>query len=82
MIDNAYYQFKHDFGIADRVKRYYIVDAFEDKKHYFTRKERKYLVKFKSLRHKLLFLNSSKVLSSFHSPGVFFSLWEHTSGLL
>lgn len=71
VIDNAYYQFKHDFGIADRVKRYYIVDAFEDKKHYFTRKERKYLVKFKSLRHKLLFLNSSKVLSSFHSPGVF-----------
>lgn len=71
VIDNAYYQFKHDFGMQDHVKRYYIVDAFADKKHYFTRKERKNLVKFKSLRHKLLFLNSSKVLSSFHSPGVF-----------
>lgn len=71
VLDNGYYQFKHDFGIQDGIQRYYIVDAFKDKKTYFTPEERRHLVKFKSLRHKLLFLNSSKILTSFHSPSIF-----------
>lgn len=71
VIDNGYYQFKHDFSIQDGVRRYYIADGLENPKAYFTPEERRCLVRFKSLRHKLLFLNSDKILTSFHSPSIF-----------
>lgn len=67
VIDNAYYQFIHDFDIKDGVKRYYICDKFKDKKKYFTPEQRKYLVEFKSVKHKILFMQCSKILTSFAS---------------
>lgn len=65
VIDNAYFQFKHDFNKNDGIERYYIVDEFKNVDSYFTKEEQKRLVEFKSFRHKLLFLNSDKILTSF-----------------
>lgn len=68
IIDNAYYQFKHDIKKEDKIKRYYIYDG--NKKIYkdnLTRKECKFLIKYGSLRHKILFLKSKKILTSFLS---------------
>lgn len=70
IFDNAYYQFLHDFEIKDGVKRYYIVDNLKDKSKYFTFAQRKYLVDFKSLKHRILFLNARKVLTSFNSISI------------
>lgn len=68
IIDNAYYQFKHDLYKKDNIKRYYISsDSKKNLKNKFTKKELKYVIKFKSLRHKILFLNSSKILTSFNN---------------
>ena len=70
IFDNAYYQFLHDFEIKDGVKRYYIVDNLKDKSKYFSFKHRKYLVDFKSLKHRILFLNAKKVFTSFNSISI------------
>lgn len=72
IFDNAYEQFQHDFDIDDGVKRYYIVDNItdSDKNKYFTAKQKKYLVNFKSIKHRILFLNSSKVFTSFNSISI------------
>ena len=67
IFDNAYYQFLHDFSIKDGVERYYIVDGLKDRSKYFNSKQRNHLVEFKSLKHKLLFLNCKKILTSFSS---------------
>ena len=64
--DNAYFQFKHDIKINDDVKKYYVVDDEEENyKRLFTKKERKNVIKFGTLKHKLLFLNSDKIITSF-----------------
>lgn len=68
IIDNAYYQFVHDIKKQDNIKRYYIFDG--DKKIYkenITKKEYKYLIQYGSIRHKILFLKSKKILTSFLS---------------
>lgn len=66
IIDNAYYQFKHDFSINDGIKRYYVTDINKnDLNKYFTKEEKKYLIKSYSLKHKLLFLNARRIYSSF-----------------
>lgn len=64
-LDNAYFQFKHDFSKKDGVKRYYIVDKPKNPEAYFTRKERRRLVGFKDLKHRLLYLRCDKILTSF-----------------
>lgn len=67
-IDNGYYQFKHDIKKRDKIKRYYIYnDEKNNIKKHFTKKERKYLVKFNTFKHKLLFLKCSKILTAFAS---------------
>jgi len=71
VVDNGYYQFKKDFGRDDGITRYYILDNDEKKLVLFTEEEKKYLVNYGSLKHKLLFLNCSKVLTSFSSVSVF-----------
>lgn len=71
VIDNAYYQFKHDFGKDDGVTRYYVIDNDEINSELFSKEERKYLIKYGSLKHKLKFLNCSKVLTSFSSVSVY-----------
>ncbi len=70
IFDNAYYQFIHDFAMNDGVERYYITDNVKDKKSHFTAAQRKNLVKFKSFKHKMLFFNCEKVLTSFNSLSI------------
>lgn len=67
IFDNAYHQFLHDFSKNDGVERYFIVDGLKNKSEYFNSKQKKFLVEFKSLKHKLLFLNCKKILTSFNS---------------
>lgn len=66
VIDNGYYQFKHDFTKKDGVKRYYVID--EDIKaieHLFTEEEKKWIIQYGSTKHKSLFLKASQILTSF-----------------
>lgn len=70
IFDNAYIQFKHDFLKKDGIKRYYITDKLKNPEAYFTRKERRRLVKFKSLKHRLLYINCDKILTSFASSSI------------
>ncbi len=71
IFDNAYYQFLHDFEKNDGVKRYYIIDNLKDKSKYFTSAQKKYLVDFKSFKHKMLFLSCKKIFTSFNSLSIF-----------
>lgn len=64
--DNAYFQFKHDIKKRDGIFRFYIY--FDDRKKVkkmFTPYERLHLVKFKGFFHRLLFIASKKILTSF-----------------
>ena len=66
LLDNAYIQFKHDFNKKDNIKRYYVYNGSLDKiKSKFTKEEQKYLLKYKSFKHRRLFLHSNKILTSF-----------------
>ncbi|MCO4852876.1 bifunctional glycosyltransferase/CDP-glycerol:glycerophosphate glycerophosphotransferase [Bacillus vallismortis] len=66
LIDNGYYQFKHDFAKNDSVRRYYIYDGEQlNLDDLFTQEEKKYVVKFGSRKHKYLFVNATKILTSF-----------------
>ncbi len=67
VFDNAYDQFKHDINKDDGIKRYYILnecdrDSLEEK---FTAQEREYVVFFHSKRHKQLYFNCDKIITSF-----------------
>ena len=65
-VDNGYYQFVHDFEIDDGVERYYVVngsiDAVRDK---FTPEQQKFLIAFRSTKHKLMYLNAEKIITAF-----------------
>ncbi len=64
--DNGYYQFIHDFQIKDGVKRYYVVNGnIDDVRKNFTPEQQKYLVEFRSYRHKFLYLAAEKVITAF-----------------
>lgn len=66
VFDNAYIQFKYDLNKNDGIERYYALDGdIKNAKSKFTRKELKYVVKFGSKKHKELFLNSDKIITSF-----------------
>ena len=68
IFDNGYIQFKHDIKIKDDIKKYYILDGNIKKcKDKFTIRERKNVIKFGSYKHKILFLNCDKILTSFSS---------------
>ena len=70
VFDNGYIQFKHDIKINDEIEKYYILDGKKNKfRDKFTFKERKNVVKFGSFKHKILFLNSDKIITSFSSLG-------------
>ena len=71
IFDNAYFQFLHDVEIKDGIKRYYIIDGLKDKSKYFTASQRSHIVEFKSFKHKILFLNCEKILTSFNSVSIF-----------
>ncbi len=64
--DNGYYQFKHDFNKQDGIKRYFVLDGDPKRMEgLFTEQEQKKVIKFASLKHKLLYLASEKILTSF-----------------
>lgn len=66
IIDNAYYQFKHDINIKDGKNRYYVTSMDEEKKNkYFSSYEQNFLVDIGSLKHKVLFLRAKKIFTSF-----------------
>lgn len=64
--DNGYFQFINDFGHNDEVERYYIYDrdlsGIED---LFSEEQKKYLVRFGSEKHRLLYLSAEYVLTAF-----------------
>ncbi len=70
LTDNAYYQFIHDSEIKDGVKRYYVVNSLKNADKLFTPEQRKKLLIFRSFRHKVLFINASKILTSFNSATI------------
>lgn len=65
--DNAYDQFRHDIKIDDGVKRYYVLNACDwgDIEEKFTPEEREFVVKFGSLKHRMLYFSSEKLITSF-----------------
>lgn len=64
--DNAYYQFVHDFGIDDGVERYYVVNGSIDAaRERFTAEQQKFLLAFRSTKHKLMYLNAEKIITAF-----------------
>ena len=72
LVDNAYFQFKHDFNKKDGIKRYYVYNEPYNKiKDKFTETEQKYLIKYKSLKHIKLFLRADKILTSFSDIQVY-----------
>lgn len=75
--DNGYTQFMHDESIKDGVLRYYVYDdelsQIIDK---FKGVSNKKLVKSGSLKHKLLYINSSKILSSYNNLSAYCPLYK------
>ena len=78
LINNAYYQFKYDVAIKDKVHRYYITSLDKERiNNYFTKEEQKHLVKLRSLKHKLLMFKANKIFSSFSDRSVYNPLLEY-----
>lgn len=72
VIDNGYYQFIHDFDKNDGIERYYIVDGDQSYlNEKLTSEQKKYVVQFKSDKHKLLFLQAQKIFISFSSFSIY-----------
>lgn len=70
--DNGYYQFLHDISKKDGVQRYYIYDGDEQEvKKKFTPEQRKHLLKFGTLKHKIYFLRAKKIIASDISLSVY-----------
>jgi glycosyltransferase involved in cell wall biosynthesis len=64
--DNAYIQFQHDMKKHDGIRRYYICRFKENElQKYFTKEQRKHVIKQNSLKHKMLFLTCDKIITSF-----------------
>ena len=72
LVDNAYIQFKHDIKKKDGITRYYVYnEPYSKIKDKFTVEEQKHLLKFKSLKHKKLFIRCDKILTSFSDLQVY-----------
>lgn len=65
--DNGYYQFISDFSHDDGVERYYVYDRnYSEIEHLFTDEQKRYLVKFGSEKHKLLYVSAEYVFTAFY----------------
>ena len=65
LYDNGYYQFLHDIKKKDGIKRFYVYDGNKKNlKTKFSKKEQKSLIKFGTLKHKIYFLKSKKIITS------------------
>ena len=66
VFDNAYLQFKHDIKKKDGIWRFYIYSGDkEELRKYFSLWERFFCIKHKSLFHRILFIASHKILTSY-----------------
>ncbi len=64
--DNGYYQFIHDLEKKDGVKRYFVTTHSRRKiKEIFNSKQRRHLIKFKSIKHKLYYLYANKIITAY-----------------
>ena len=67
ILDNAYYQYLNDYNKKDGIKRYYVINSkdYINFKCRFNKVQLKNVIKFNSFKHKLIFLQASKILTSF-----------------
>ena len=64
--DNAYYQFQSDFNRNDGIERWYVVDGNEQYiDELFNEQQKKYIIKYGSRLHKMLYLAAEYILCSF-----------------
>ena len=64
--DNGYYQFSHDITKKDGVKRYFVTaNNIKETCKVFNNIRRKNIIKFDSLKHKLIYLKASKVITAY-----------------
>ena len=64
--DNGYLQFIHDFYKDDGVERYYVINGdMKSRLELFDEKQRKFLIEFRSTKHKFLYLNAEKIITAF-----------------
>lgn len=67
VVDNGFYQFKHDISKNDGILRYYIADTPEKFYSEIPEDKHQFIVKRNSLLHKRLFLSAESLLFSFSS---------------
>lgn len=64
--DNGYYQFCHDFGMADGIERYYInANGRNLNRKLFSRRQLAFVVDFGSEKHKALYLAAQKIITAY-----------------
>jgi len=64
--DNGYYQFIHDIKKKDGIKRYYVsANSSNQIKQLFPVHLRSKVIKFKSIKHKILYLKASRVITAY-----------------
>lgn len=64
--NNAYYQFIHDIKMDDGIDRYYVVnDDLKKVEHLFSNTELRNVIRFKSKKHKLLFLSAERIITAY-----------------
>lgn len=65
-LDNGYTQFVNDFNKSDGINRYYVSNLDNGKlKRYFDKSKMKFIIKQGSLKHKMIYLHSKKIITSF-----------------
>lgn len=64
--DNAYYQFIHDSKINDGIERYYVCNKDADVEGWFDDEQKKMLLEYGSVNHRLYALSAEKMLTSFY----------------
>lgn len=65
-VDNAFYQFQHDWGKNDGVLRYYVCDGNRDKIiNQFSSEQSKYLIEYGSRIHKIQYLCAEYIITSY-----------------
>lgn len=65
-VDNAYFQFIHDFEKDDGVTRYYVTgDKPSDIRQYFSEKQFEFVIPLRSKKHKLLYLNAERLITAY-----------------
>ena len=65
-IDNAYYQFQHDFTQKDNITKYYITSIqYSEWNTLFSKEQLPYIIVRNSVQHKELYLAAEKILTAY-----------------